>query len=75
MVARQKKGKIRLKLNRKFYDKGVVEEALKDFKDICYGNILNNNLEIELKTKVKIADIKGEFCNYVLGLMKNKNLV
>ena len=75
MVSKQKDEKIRVKLNRKFYDKSVIREALKDFTRVCYGKILNNNIEIELKPKVKIANIKGEFCNYVLGLMKNKNLI
>ena len=65
---------MRLKLNSKFYSKEAVEEALKDFKGVCEGKILNDDMEIELKPKEEIEKLKEEFCNYVLGLMKNKAL-
>ncbi|MCK4521740.1 MAG: HxsD-like protein [Nanoarchaeota archaeon] len=62
-------------LNKEFYNKESVKEALNDFKGICRGKILNNSIEIELKPKEDIKQLKEEFCNYVLGLMKNKTLV
>lgn len=64
-----------LRLNNKFYNKEAVKEALKDFKDICKGKILNDKMEIELKPEGVARKLEEEFCNYVLGLMKNKNLV
>ncbi len=67
--------RIKLKLNNKFYNKKVVEEALNDFKEVCKGKILNNNIEIELNPKEDVPKLKEEFCNYVLGLMKNQVIV
>jgi len=79
MVVNQKRKRIRkrikLKLNNKFYNKKAIEEALDNFKEVCNGKILNKDLEIELEPKEKIENLKEEFCNYVLGLMKNKILV
>ncbi len=74
---------MRILLNSKFYNKNSVEEALKDFKGVCEGRILNNeptainkkDIEVELKPKEEIKELEEEFCNYVLGLMKNKMLV
>ena len=66
---------MRLRLNNKFYSKEAIEEALKDFKEICKGRILNDGIEVELEPKEEVKLLKEEFCNYVLGLMKNKTLV
>lgn len=66
---------MRIKLNNNFYDKGSIEEALRDFKDICNGSILDDSFEVELEPKEEANQLKGEFSNYVLGLMKNKTLV
>ncbi len=66
---------MKIKLNNKFYNKRVIEEALKDFKEVCNGKILNDGVEIELITKEEVVKLKEEFSNYVLGLMKNKTLV
>ena len=69
----QKRKKIRVKLNAEFYDKSVIDEALRDFKEICDGEIINKEFEIELEQKAELdTPLKEEFCNYVLGLMKNK---
>lgn len=67
--------KMKIKLNNKFYNKGIVEEVLNDFKEVCNGKIVNNEIEIELEPKEDIKELKEEFCNYVLGLMKNKIIV
>lgn len=66
---------MRVKLNNKFYNKESVEEALNDFKGVCKGRMLNGDIEVELEPKEKVKMLKEEFCNYVLGLMKNKMLV
>ena len=67
--------KMRIKLNSNFYDRGSIEEALRDFKDVCSGSILDNSFEIELEPREEADKLKEEFCNYILGLMKNKTLV
>ena len=62
-------------LNNKFYNKEIVKVALKNFKGVCKGKILNDNIDVKLETKEDTPKLKEEFCNYVLGLMKNKTLV
>lgn len=67
--------KMKIKLNKEFYDEDVIKEALKDFEEVCEGKIINNDIEVELGPKEDTSNLKEEFCNYVLGLMKNKGLV
>lgn len=73
------KNKIKIKLNKKFYDLNAVKESLKAFNKVCSGDIKKNKeiIKITLKPKDKSqTNILGhEFCNYVLGLMKNKIIV
>lgn len=66
---------MKLRLNNKFYSREAIEEALKDFKEVCQGKIINDLIEVELESKKEFRNLKEEFCNYVLGLMKNKALV
>ena len=73
------------RLNKKFYDSGTVKEAAGDFSKTCRCRVFghqNDVLIIELTAKRKLErkkddrlPLKEEFCNYVLGLMKNKTLV
>lgn len=63
------------KLNRKFYSIEAVKETLKDFRRVCKGRVLNDKIEIELCLREDTQQLKEEFCNYVLGMMKNKSLV
>jgi len=62
-------------LNKQFYSIEAIEETLNDFKDVCDGRILNDKIEVEIFPKEEVRQLKEEFCNYVLGLMKNKNLI
>ncbi|MBW2979898.1 HxsD-like protein [Candidatus Woesearchaeota archaeon] len=77
MIDIENKG-IRIRLNKQFYDINVVRESLKDFKRVCSGKVANKKA-IEVMLKPKEQSLKGvlghEFCNYVLGLMKNKTLI
>ena len=66
---------MRIKLNKEFYDKESVKEALKDFDGVCEGRILNDSFEVELEPREETEQLKDEFCNYVLGLMKNRTVV
>ena len=64
-----------IKLNPKFYSKEAVWEALKDFENVCEGKILNDGMDVELIPKEDIKNLKEEFCNYVLGLSRNKMFI
>tara|TARA_Y100000294_G_C8566529_1_gene341091 strand:- start:2868 stop:3077 length:210 start_codon:yes stop_codon:yes gene_type:complete len=66
------KQKIKIKLSNKFYDKDAIKEALSDFAGVCQGRILNDSIEVELEPKEPVENLEGEFCNYVLGLTKDK---
>ncbi|MBO06188.1 MAG: HxsD-like protein [Candidatus Woesearchaeota archaeon] len=65
---------IKIRLNNKFYDKETIKTALDDFKEACDGKILNDEIEVKLEPKEAINDLEGEFCNYVLGLIKNRQV-
>jgi hypothetical protein len=66
-----------IKFNSKFYDLDSIKESINDFKEICSGEAVNKNMEIivTLNPRQDTPNLKNEFCNYVLGLMKNKCLV
>jgi hypothetical protein len=66
---------LKVRLNNKFYDAEVVEEAIRDFRGVCRGRIVNDKIEVELEQEEEISTLADEFCNYVLGLMKNKTIV
>jgi len=64
--------------NKKFYSIDAVEEAIADFSEICRASIIENDdkIVVELDSKHEFdSPLKEEFCNYVLGLLKNKGLV
>ena len=66
-----------IKLNKNFYNVSVIKETLNVFREICSGKVLesNNQIEVFLQPKQQEDLLKEEFCNYALGLMKNKSLV
>ena len=69
-----------ISLNKDFYDKGAIKETIAEFLDIYLVQIQNEddkNLFISINPKkIKVDETLGyEFCNYVLGLMKNKSIV
>jgi hypothetical protein len=68
-------GQVRIRLNKNFYDRKSVEEALFDFGEICEGKIVSDEIEVLLSPGEDIENISEEFCNYVLGLMKNNAIV
>lgn len=69
-------GKMRVKLSNKFYKKEALNEAIESFKDVCECQILNDAFEIELTPKADFShpDLGMEFCNFVLGITKDKML-
>jgi hypothetical protein len=78
MQSRKKRAKMQIKLNSRFYRKEVVEEALDNFKELCESRMSYDSAGscfiIEMKAKGNAACLEDEFCNYCLGLMKNKGL-
>ena len=74
----KQKSKISILLNKKFYNKEAILQSLKDFKEICQGELIEgDNFLVVLSVEEKeLLEVLGyEFCNYVLGLMKNEQLV
>ena len=73
----QKNKPLIVRLNKKFYDTGAVKETLNSFRGVCSGKVLESNdrIEVFLQPKKNVPMLKEEFCNYALGLMKNKSLV
>jgi hypothetical protein len=59
-------------LNSKIYSKSSIEQALSDYSTACEGEIVDGQFTIKLSLKEEIDEpLQEEFCNYVLGLMKN----
>jgi hypothetical protein len=66
---------VKITLNKNFYTVEAIKEALHDYEEVCRGRVINDNIEIELESKEELQDLQEEFCNYVLGLMKNKTAI
>jgi hypothetical protein len=70
--------KIKIKFNPAFYSKPTLLEALNDFKNLCEGSLKHNSSDFIIEMTCKDMSEKdffrvgNEFCNYTLGLMKNK---
>lgn len=75
----QNKGEVRLAFNSEFYGKGAIEQAGKDFAEVCeaaIGDEKEGMIKVllkqnELSDAPDIEIIGYEFCNYVLGLIQN----
>jgi hypothetical protein len=71
--------KTRINFNKNFYFLEAIEQAIKDYCEVCSGkvDVLENNFLVELtpKTDVDSKFLSGEFSNYVLSILKNKGLV
>jgi len=74
----REKYKFVIKFNSNIYSKKCIELALKDFKNFGCGRleILGEEILVDFDVNKSHAgflnDTAYEFCNYVLGLMKNK---
>jgi len=64
-----------INFNKNFYTVEVIKKAIQDYKRIASFSIKSDKKEIKVEIKninLEPRDIiKEEFCNYVLGLMKN----
>ena len=73
-------GIVKLELNNQFYSEESVSEALQEFSEFIDGSYCLQQGLIKLSLKPKTSRINSEtlaleFCNYVLGLMKNRLVV
>jgi len=64
-----------INFNKSFYTIDAIKKAIQDYKGIADFNIISDKkkYKVELKNiNLESEDIiRQEFCNYVLGLMKN----
>jgi hypothetical protein len=69
---------VRITLNKGLYDGIATKTAIKDFSRVCRGKFIcgKNVIIVTLNpyNKKIIQKLGYEFCNYILGLMKNKGL-
>jgi len=76
IVIDSEKGEVQLRFNNDFYTRESIEEAAKDFSEVCEAKIEVNENETIVKLKTDSYDdlekLGYEFFNYVLGLMKNR---
>lgn len=79
MIVNNRQNEARISLNKKFYDAEAIANSLNDFKKVCRGRIISKKSRIDIilqpYNKMLMDRIGYEFCNYVLGLMKNKFMV
>ena len=69
---------VTIELNRNFYDIESVRKCAREFSKFCSASINDkDDLEIVLKGKgvTDMNTLGYEFCNHVLGKMKNENVV
>jgi len=67
--------KMRIHLNNQFYKKEAIKNTIELFNDICGCKIIDDSFEIELNSNPENEQrIAGEFCNFVLGITKDKML-
>jgi len=67
---------MRIRLSNKFYKREALEEAAEAFKEVCSCRISSDDFELELFPKIEGEEqrLKDEFCNFVLGITKDKML-
>ncbi len=63
--------KVILNFNSYFYNEKHIEQAIKDFNEICDFKKEDNNLVLTPKKSIRLDKLGYEFYNYVLNLMKN----
>jgi hypothetical protein len=66
---------MKVRLSNKFYTKEAVEDAMRSFSELCDAKIVDDSYEVELIPRGDMeCDIAGEFCNFVLGVVKDRQL-
>ena len=65
-------------LNLEFYDVDSVEGSIEDFGDVCsifFDKCSGEIKIISLDERMTSEEVFREFCNYVLGVMKNNRVI
>ncbi len=71
MGIKVRKNNVLVRLNEEIYCRECIEQAIKDFKDVCTVTENEDGLLLKPKAKIEPVRLGYEFSNYVLGLMKN----
>ncbi len=75
----KEKGVVDINLNALFYNQEAIKESLREFRGLCNGKISSKagviSVRLMPKEKATLNVLGYEFCNYVLGLMKNNTIV
>ena len=66
-----------IKFCKKVYNKKAILIAIRDFRKICGSKFRSNKdyFIVSIYPKSAVSNLKEEFCNYVLGIMKNNRMV
>lgn len=67
----KKKNEVIVRFNKNFYTLAHVDQAIKDFSEVCDAKKEENYLILKPKQIEDLDKLGYEFYNYVLGLMKN----
>ena len=59
-------------LNEQIYERASIDKAADDFRASCSIKSTEDGLVIKPKDKKDLDVVGHEFCNYVLGVMKNQ---
>jgi hypothetical protein len=67
---------MKIRLSNKFYKREALDEAAEAFKEVCSCRIISEDFDLELLPKIEGDDsrLRDEFCNFVLGITKDKML-
>ena len=63
-------------LNLRFYDIDSIEESIEDFGEVCdiFFDRCSGGIKV-VSSSEDSEEVFREFCNYVLGVMKNNQII
>ncbi len=61
---------MKINLSSKFYSRNSIEQALREYSQVCDAKIISSLFEVEFEPKIKDLFVGKEFCNFVLGIEK-----
>jgi len=70
MGIKQRPNDVLVSLNEMIYLRAAIDRAIDDYKDSCSIKNTEEGLVIKPKDKKDLDVVGHEFCNYVLGVMK-----
>lgn len=79
LIVDEQNNQVNIKFSKSFYDSKSLNEALTDYSSVCKHTLSESEGYFEVSLMFATAEdivlIGNEFCNYVLGVMKNSNQV